>query len=289
MTPNRPIGHRAFVMPMVMLALIVVGLGIGVSMSRFAAQTKVIQRQTRAYHEHHAGQGLQEAIGAWLRQQNGRNIADAIDPDTGHAMDIELEDGSVVSVYLRDGQGTVLADLSAVPPNLVEEAGIIVKNLAEEVSTRDYLRLTRSVGPSSVSVNTASEAAILAVATTIAGPDGDAFTDEILRLRARGDDITRQDITTAINTIGLSSEQRVAALRLFTTDISLWAVIVELRAGVGAQRGQIVSRYGGLAKLRVGTTRGSSGNATEFGSFLTWKELDANNPDFDLSDLDDRN
>ncbi|MFK7882899.1 MAG: hypothetical protein AB8F26_01795 [Phycisphaerales bacterium] len=281
--------RSAFVMPMVMLALVVVGLGIGVAMSRFAAQTKVIARQTRAYHEHHAGQGLQEAIGAWLRQQNGRNIADAIDPDSGHAMDIELIDGSIVSVFLRDGQGTALADLSALPPNQVEEAGVVLKNLSEAVNTSEYFQLTRSVGPSAISVNSASEIVIEAAAIAIAGSDGETLASEIARLRARGREITRQDITTAINAVGLSSEQRVATLRLFATDISLWAVIVELRGGVGAERGRLISRYGGLARLRLGSTRGGSSNPMELGSFLTWRELDIANEDFSLSDLDERN
>lgn len=278
--------RRAFVMPMVLLATVVVGMGVGIAMTRFAAQTKVIARQARAYNEHHAGRGLQEAIGAWLRQQNGRNIGDAIDPDTGHAMDIELRDGSVVSVYLRDGQGTALADLSSVAPNRVEEAGLVIKNLSDEVTTREFLRLTRAVGPSAISVNSASEEVIRAVAEAVGGADGESFADELLRIRARGREITRQDITSSIGAAGLSNEQRTAALRMLSTDISLWAVIVELRAGAGAQRGQLISRYGGLARLRVGTTRTSSANPTELGSFLTWRELSIESDDISLEDLD---
>jgi hypothetical protein len=157
-SPPEQAGRRAFVMPMVILALVVVSLGVGVSLTRFAAETKVVERQVRAYHEHHAGMGLQEAIGAWMKQQNGRDISDAIDPLTGHAMDIELADGSVVSVFLKDGQGTALADLSAIPADQVEEAGIILKNLAASVKAEDFVRYTRSVGPSGVSINTASGA-----------------------------------------------------------------------------------------------------------------------------------
>ncbi|RMH26724.1 MAG: hypothetical protein D6692_08680 [Planctomycetota bacterium] len=279
---------RGFVMPMVLLALIVVGLSVGVAMTRFAAQSKVIARQARAYHEHHAGQGLQEAIGAWLRQQNGRSIADAINPTDGHAMDILLQDGSVVSVYLRDGQGLALGDLSALPPNQVEEAGVILTNLVKSVRPDEYLRLTRSVGPSSVSANTTPEPVLRAVTRAIAGDKGDAFADELLRLRARGSGLTRQDITSAINSTGLSSEQRVAALRLLAIDVELWAVIVELRGGVGAERGRLLSRYGGLARLRVGaTSRSNAAGSTQLGSFLTWKELDATTDGFSLADLDD--
>lgn len=288
----KPLTRDGFVMPLVLLALVVVGLGVGVSMSRFAAETRVVERQLRAYHEHHAGMGLQEAIGAWLKQQTGRAIVDVIDPVTGHAMDIELSDGSVVSVYLRDGQGTALADLSALPSAQVEEAGVILKNLASSLRADEYLRLTRSVGPSAVSVNSASETVLRAVSRAVAGDRGDDLANEIIRTRARSGTVTRQDITTAIGSLNLSNEQRVQALRLFATDVELWAIIVELKGGRGLDRGKLLSRYGGLARLRVGSTgrRGANAasNASDLGSFLTWKDLGVDSDGFDLYDLDDR-
>jgi hypothetical protein len=283
-TPAPRTQRRAFVMPLVLLALVVVGLGVGVSMSRFAAETRVVERQLRAYHEHHAGMGLQEAIGAWLKQQTGRAIADVIDPLTGHAMDIELADGSIVSVYLRDGQGTALADLSALPSNQVDEAGVILRNLATTMSASDYLRFTRSVGPSSISVNAATEPVIRAVAMAITNDRAEDLANEIIRTRARSGTVTRQDINTAVGAAGLTNEQRTQALRLFATD-------VELKGGRGLDRGKLLSRYGGLARLRVGATgrRGAAAtNPAELGSFLTWRDL-GNDPDaFDLQDLDDR-
>jgi type II secretory pathway component PulK len=283
---------RGFVMPLVLLALVVVGLGVGVSMSRFAAETRVVERQLRAYHEHHAGMGLQEAIGAWLKQQTGRAIADLLDPVTGHAMDIELADGSVVSVYLRDGQGTALADLSALPSTQVDEAGVILRNLATSMRAEEYLRLTRSVGPSSISVNSATEPVLRAVAIAISGDRGEDLANEIIRTRARSGTVTRQDITTAVGAAGLTNEQRVQALRLFATDVELWAIIVELKGGRGLDRGKLLSRYGGLARLRVGATgrRGatSASNASELGSFLTWRDLGVDSDGFDLRDLDER-
>lgn len=288
MTPTPHRNRRAFVMPMVLLALIVVGLSVGLAMTRFGAETRVVARQVRAYHEHHAGLGLQEAIGAWLRQQNGRQITEAIDPLDGHAMDIQLQDGSIVSVYLHDGQGTALGDLSALPPEQVNEGGVILKNLVSDLRADEYLAATRSVGPSAVSIATASEPVVRAVATAIAGDDGDELADELLRTRARAGKVTRQDITTATTTLGLSNDQRTAALRLFTTDVQIWAVVVELRGGSGLDRGRLLSRYGGLARLRVSTARrGQTSNPADFGSFLTWKDLGTDR-DFTLTDLDDR-
>ncbi len=283
--------RRAFVMPMVILALVVVGLGIGVAMTRFASETRVVARQLRAYQEHHSGMGLQEAIGAWLKQQTGRAIPDLIDPATGHAMDIELADGSVVSVYLRDGQGAALADLSALPASEVDEAGLVLRQLAASVRPEAYDRLTRSVGPAAVSVNSAPDEVIRAVAGAVTPDRAEDLANEIIRARARAGSVTRQDITAAVSGAGLGSEQRLAALRLFATDIELWAIIVELRGGRGLDRGRLLSRYGGLARLRVTSNvrRGqSAGNAADFGSFLTWKELSTEDAEPFLGDLDDR-
>lgn len=290
MTPHRAI-PSGFVMPMVLLALVVVGLGVGVSLTRFAAETRVVARQVRAYHEHHAGMGLQEAIGAWLKQQTGRAIPDIIDPVTGHAMDIELADGSVVSVYLRDGQGTALSDLSALPPARVDEAGTILRNLVTAVRQDEYTRLTRTVGPSEISVNSAPEPVIRAVAIAAAGERGEDLTNEILRVRARAGRVSREDVSTAVTSAGLSNEQRTAALRLFATDIEMWAIIVELRGGRGLDRGRLLSRYGGLARLRVGATRrgaAATSGTDEVGTFLTWKELSLDPDGYSLHDLDDR-
>ena len=282
-------GRAGFVMPLVLLVLVVVGLGLGVSLTRFAAETRVVARQIRAYHEHHSGMGLQEAIGAWLKQQTGRAISEIIDPATGHAMDIELADGSVVSVYLRDGQGTALADLSAVQPAQVDEASRVLRALIATTSQEEYIRMTRSVGPPGVSVNSAPDEVIRAVAEAVGGDRGDDFAHELLRARARAGQVTRQDIATAVSSAGLDNEQRVAALRMLATDIELWAIIVELRGGRGMDRGRLLSRYGGLARLRVGSTRrGGSGNANELGTFLTWRDLGTESDGFGLHDLDDR-
>ena len=171
---------------------------------------------------------------------------------------------------------------------VIVDSGVILTNLVKSVRADEYLRLTRSVGPSSVSANTTPEPVLRAVAKAVGGDQGDALADELLRVRARGDGITRQDITSAVNSVGLSNDQRVAALRLLAIDVELWAVIVELRGGVGAERGRLLSRYGGLARLRVGASASSNAaGSTQLGSFLTWKELDATTDGFSLEDLDD--
>lgn len=281
---NNNTSRRGFAMAMVILLMVVVGLTIGVSMTRFSAQTKSVARQMEKYQEHHLGRGLQEAIGAWLKQQNGRNLLEVLEPETGHAMDIILSDGSEVSVYLRDAQGTALSNLTGRNDRQIQEGGALLRNLIVNTTEEDYLKLTRPFGPSTISVMTASDRVLDAAARVAAGQYADQFISEINQIKSESTAITRTQLTRASQAAGLTSEQRGAVLRLFSADIELWAVIIEVRAGRGMNKGRLISRYGGITRIRI-NNRSSQGNASELGAFTTWKEIDINTRDVDLSQL----
>jgi len=257
---------------MVILLMVVVSLGIGVAMTRYSAQAKSVSRQVDKYQEHHLGRGLQEAIGAWLRQQNGRDLREVLEPQTGHAMDIILADGSEVSVLLRDAQGAALSNLTARSDLEVEEGGMLLRNLAANTSESAYLRSTRPFGPFKISISSADERVLDAAARVVAGSLADRFLAELGSLRDQIEPITRTDLTRVATASGLSSEQRAAVFRIFATDVELWAVIIEVRAGRGMQKGHVISRYGGVTRIRV-NNRNSSGNPMELGAFITWREL----------------
>lgn len=277
--------RRAFALPMVVLVMVVVGLTVSVSLSRFSAQAKIVERQIRAYHEHHAGRGLQEAIGAWLRQQNGRDLFDVLDPITGHAMDIVLDDGSIVSVYLRDGQGTALSNLTGRTDAEISDGAAVLRQLALNVSQKQYMDMTRAFGPLAISVASAEELLVTNTCNAIMDGNGSTLADGILELRQQNGRLTRVDMTTISTNAGLSSEQRAMVQRLFATDIELWGVVVEVRAGSGAMRGRLVSRYGGITRIRLNSGRRNNSNLMELGAFLTWKDLGVQASDPDIADL----
>lgn len=280
-----PKARRAFALPMVVLVMVVVGMTISVALSRFSAQSKVVERQIRAYHEHHAGRGLQEAIGAWLRMQNGRDLFDVLDPSTGHAMDIELDDGSIVSVYLRDGQGTALSNLTGRTENEISDGAAVLRQLALNVSQKQYLDMTRAFGPLAISAASADELLVTNVCDAIMEGNGSTLADGILETRQQNGRLTRVDMTTISTNAGLSGEQRAMVQRLFATDIELWAVVVEVRAGSGAMRGRLVSRYGGITRIRLNSGRRNNSNLMELGAFLTWKDIGVEASDPDIADL----
>lgn len=277
--------RRAFALPMVVLVMVVVGLTVSVSLSRFSAQAKIVERQIRAYHEHHAGRGLQEAIGAWLRQQNGRDLFDVLDPITGHAMDIVLDDGSIVSVYLRDGQGTALSNLTGRTDAEISDGAAVLRQLALNVSQKQYMDMTRAFGPLAISAASAEELLVTNTCNAIMDGNGSTLADGILELRQQNGRLTRVDMTTISTNAGLSSEQRAMVQRLFATDIELWGVVVEVRAGSGAMRGRLVSRYGGITRIRLNSGRRNNSNLMELGAFLTWKDLGVQASDPDIADL----
>ncbi len=281
--PSHDHDRRAFAFTMVMLLMIVVSLGIGLAMSRFSAQSKSVSRQVTKYQEHHLGRGLQEAIGAWLRQQNGRDLGEVLEPETGHAMDIVLADGSEVIVYLRDAQGAALSNLTARTDLEIEEGGLLLRNLAANTTEEQYLRETRPFGPFTISIASASDRVLDAAARVVAGSLADRFLAELGSLRDTPEAITRTELTRVATASGLDSEQRAALFRVFATDIELWAVIIEVRAGNGLRQGQSIARYGGVTRIRVNSGN-RAGNPMELGAFITWKELELGE-DFDLSQL----
>ncbi len=280
-----PKNTRGFALPMAILVMVVVGLVVSVALTRMNAQTLLIQRQIRASQEHHAGRGLQEAIGAWLRQQNGRDLFDVLDEQTGHAMDIELEDGSVVSVFLRDGQGSALSNLTGRPQREINDGSEILRRLARNVSSRQYMQMTRPFGAIGISVTTAPELLITNVCNAIMDGSGSNLANEILAMRQQSARLNRTDMTTISRTAGLTTEQRAMMQRVFATDIELWAVIVEVRGGRGVSSGRLVSRYGGITRIRLSSGRRQGSNLMELGAFLTWKDIGIERSEPDLADL----
>jgi len=271
--PRKRRQRRGFAFAMVILLMLVVSMGVGLAMTRFTAQARTVARQTEKYRQHHLGRGLQEAVGAWLRQQNGRELHEALDPETGHAMDIVLADGSEVAVFLRDAQGAALSNLTGLGEREIEEGGLLLRNLAAATSENQYLRQTRPFGPFRVSIESAPDAVLEAAARVVAGNLADRLLVELHALRDQIEPISRTELTRAATSAGLDSEQRAGMFRIFATDVELWAVIIEVRAGRGARSGRLMSTYGGVTRIRT-SNRSRGGNPMELGAFITWRELE---------------
>lgn len=265
--------RRAFVMPVVILLMVVVGLTISLILTRNNTELKLMSRQVDAYGQHHTGRGLQQAIGAWLRQQNGRDLADLLRSSGSHAMDIVLEDGSVVSVSMIDAQGMLRSQAATLDENDREPAEQALTELLARVGRDRFPEFTRPIGPVGVSAETAPMEVLEAVAEVVSPGNALRLSRELEGLQKRDDPIERQDLVALATQEGLSSEERALLIRLVNTDVELWGVLVEVRGGRGLSRGRLLARYGGVTLIRSSSRRTASSNPLQIGSFLTWKDL----------------
>ncbi len=261
-----------FVMPLVLLLSIVIALGLALAVERNSAKARNVSRQVLAYREHHAAKGIQEAISAWLGQQNARTIRDALG-EGGHALDLELPDGTMLMVFMEDGQGTIL-DPTAAGPNAYNDAFAISERLKllckeERVPFKD---LQRPLGPYEISVNAAEPIVLQAVAEHMLGLDeGAEFVNKLLDAKAEKGELERADILSLASELGLNNQLRNAVASTLTATPEIWFVTVELY-GNRSISNKPLARYGGLVPLHLGNNR-ATGAWEQPGVFLTWEDL----------------
>lgn len=277
--------RRAFALPMVILLMVAISLTISVAMRRHTAEQLLVSRQIQGYSDHHTGRGLQNAIGAWLRMQNGREIVDVLAATDGHAMDIVLQDESVVSVSLFDAQGTLLSNLESLNDRETSEAAAALSHLSSAVDSRTFRRETRAMGPFGVSARSASLEVLRAVGRACSESKGSRIAIEMARIQDSGESVSRQTLIEVATRVGLTAEERATMLRFLVTDVEMWGVVVEVRAGRGASQGRLLARYGGITRIRANTGRTSTSNLLDSGTFRTWKDLGIERQEIRPADL----
>jgi hypothetical protein len=267
--------RRGYVLPLVFLLSMIVAFALALIVERNGAKTRNVQRQVEGYRMHHAAKGLQEAISAWITTQNARTIADSLG-ENGHALDITLPDRSIVSVFLRDGQGTML-EPSAAESTVYTDALALRERLellckVEEIAVADHVR---PLGPFAMSVNSAPEVVLTAVAEHLVGTSAaPEFLTRVLDKRQQtGSRMTRADLVAVGTEMGLANDVRNRVLSMLTVQPELWYVTIELRGGGGVSSQRLTARYGGLVPIRSNTGAGASGAWEQPGVFLTWEDL----------------
>lgn len=265
--------RRGYAMPLVFLLSLVVAMVLGLAIERNTAQVHNVKRQLEAYRSHHIARGFQEAISAWLSQQNSRTIAQSLG-EGGHAINLSMPDGSVIAVYLRDGQGTIL-DPQAASSNNAEQAAALRSRMQQLCVERelDYRDFQRPLGPFAISIQVADPLVIQAVAEEVVGPDrAPEMMNKLLERRAETGQLERQDVLGVGTEMGLDTDTRNTLMDFFTVTPEMWYVTIELRGGAGMSNRALRARYGGLVPIRSNTNR-TTGAWEQPGVFLTWEEL----------------
>ena len=267
--------RRGFALPMVLLLALVVSLATAVMLRRQAALRLTIDRELRAYQEHHAARGLQEVISAWTRSL-GDEPLDSVLGEDGQAFDLDLAGGSTARVSLFEAQGTVLINPQGLSGQSLEDARGIASRLPRRTRSDDT-SLVRKVGPVAISINSAPEVVLGAVADFVfdGGTAADQFVRELLKKRAEGP-LERNMLSQLAIKVKADNAQRLMLTRLLTVKPTLWYVVVELYSPRTAHRPSMLkARYGGA--LIIDTGRGPQAESAEIwdrsAPFLSWEDL----------------
>jgi len=268
--------RHGFALPIVLVLALVTGILAAVVLERQSYQRRAVGRQLAAYQDTHFERGVREVVSQWTDTLIGQPI-DSLLGEDGHALDIERPDGSLVSIYLFDGQGVALSQpMSPDAQEMIDAEGVLER--LTEIVGRKRLResaaeFVRPVGPARVCATSAPREVLEAVASYAkGGKSGSKFADSLVEAQRDGE-VSEADLNTAFSAGDLSVEERDIAKRLLVLTPELWNTVVDVyRPGPGG--GELIARYGGRFLMANGTG-GAWKNSTvvSLGKFLSWESL----------------
>ncbi|MEM1186018.1 MAG: hypothetical protein AAGI53_13590 [Planctomycetota bacterium] len=273
--------RRAFVLPMVILAMVVVGLTAAIMLQRATSVSMTVTRQVDAYKVQHVVRGLQEAVEAWLSQQRARTIPDALDSD-GLALVLRPGDGTTVSLFFFDGQGTARSNGLGVAEDVAPDVDAVADQIRANQGPERGLRFLRDVGPYAVSINAAEPETLVAIAEALAPEDTVAnLQDGLARLiEARDNEpVGQEELTQLMSEVRIAGAERTRILRMFTPQPVLWEVIIVVKGdGLTAPLGE-VARYRSL--VLVEPEEAGQSAFEQPSPFLMWEEMTRGDPRFE--------
>ncbi len=261
---------RAFALPVVLVVMLVVTSVAAIMLRQFTAQRLIAERQLHGYQEHHARYGIEEVLASWIRTiPRNVQLLGTLGQD-GHAVDLLLGDGTVGEVYLRDGQGAVLAVSEGVSPEdapWVERVAAVYQDLCASSRAEPVLR---EVGPAALSIQSAPTEAFEAVFSVLF-PDSD-YAEALAIIDAnRGAGEPGETLRQVQTALQLDGEGRQRLARAVVARPTLHFVEVRLRPSRGSRQG-VMARFGGYVLIERGAGLGDD-PWTSRSSFLTWNPI----------------
>ncbi len=259
--------RRGFAMPIVILLALVVGIMTAVMLDRQSAQSLTVQRELHGYRDHHFSRGVREVVGQWTDTLSGQPIQNLVQPD-GHILDIQAADGGLLSIYMFDGQGAALADPTGLTDQDRTDALGVLQALSDGTGGNPDPASLRSVGPLKISVASAPQEVLEAMANYAmgGGRNGRRFADSLVKARA-SQDLAQADVQTAESAADMTAEQRQILDRVLALKPDLWNMVIDVYPA-GAREPSV--RYGG--RWASSSARGGPALST-LGKFLSWEEL----------------
>jgi hypothetical protein len=257
-------------MPMVILLALVVGIMTAVMLERQSAQSLTVQRQLHEYRDQHFSRGVREVVGQWTDTLAGQPIEKLIQDD-GHILDIQAADGGWVAIYMFDGQGSALADLTGLLEQDRTDALGVLRALAPLAGDDPDPALLRSVGTIKISAASAPAQLLEALGNYASGSrNGRRFSDSLVKARSQ-QDLTHADIQTAESAADMTAEQRQIVDRILLTKPELWNMVIDVYKP-GDKEPSV--RYGGrFSPPGAGNNARVTTSLQTLGKFLSWEEL----------------
>lgn len=266
--------RRGFALPATVLLCVVVGITASAMLGRLANQRLVAERQLRSYRAHHMGKGVREVVGQWAISLSGQPLEKMIAPD-GRVLDLRLTDGTLIRLFMSDGQGSVLADVSRLPPGDRADAAAVLEALRDAAHGSLDASWVRPVGPVGVSALSAPEPVLEAVARVVTSNKGQAAALVRAILEARRDgELNEGELAAAAGKGGIGSDALARFNRLLVPRPELWALTADVHGPGrdGEPADAVESRFRGLILLgQAGLGTINAGDS--LGMFLTWEEL----------------
>lgn len=273
-------GRGGFVLPIVILLIVMVGSVTAIMLQRHVARAKTVERQLRAYQEHHGARSLQAVVEAWLKSPGAQpdEIGSMLEPD-GLALSVNPGDGTTIKVYLFPGQDTMLTRLGGLRAEDRAAGELSIQILRGLIRNQDdFERNTRAAGPAPVDVNSASPEVVMAIVQGVLSDSFGARQYELALLdaAAQSGGVTLQTMSTIATETGIEAEQRSTLSRFLTVSPDLWRFRIDMY-GSPMYGSPLLSRYRGLLLLGAGAGTGGS-SFEQPPPFLSWESVNPDDP-----------
>jgi hypothetical protein len=207
--------RRGFTMLLVIGLMAMAATVIAFNLRRITFRAGVVQRQVEQYELHHEIQGVRDIVLLWLSNPAVRSdlTEHAGSEDPAHT--VTMADGLSVRVYVRDGQGTLLANLTNATD--LSQRELMITALSRLPENRPDL--IRRSGPMEMSFYAMPHEVIEAISS-------DPQVAEALKILQTDPEITRANISARVSDLGGSMEafQRIRQAITFTPE--LWGLDV---------------------------------------------------------------
>ncbi len=245
---------RGFALPMVLLLALIASLGIVVLLNRQGADNLAVKRYVNDYRNHHLHAGLSELIHQWMVTTRVTELSQAVTPE-GLAFKLDMPDRGTLAVYFYDAQGAGLTATGALggrERDIADRVKALLRDLVNSgytataeaggVDARTGTavgggtgELIRSVGPAKVSINSATDPVLRAIAmATIAPERVEGFMNAMARGRERGR-LGDKELGEALKDAGLTPQETQDVELMLTVHPTLWRAICIKTTALGVE------------------------------------------------------